>query len=113
MRDLFRFLYRQRNNLLFLALMAIALSMLVSGNMHQRAQAISSSNAVFGRIYQWRSGITEFADLRDVNRGLAEELARERARASAIPVAHDSNAVHLDTTKLQRYHFIVAQVINS
>ncbi|MFT3884806.1 MAG: rod shape-determining protein MreC [Flavobacteriales bacterium] len=113
MRDLFRFLHRQRNNLLFLALMSVALSMLITGNMHHRAQAISSSNAWVGRIYQWRSSITEFTDLRAVNRALAEELARERVRNTAAHVGHDSADVRLDTTLQQRYRFITAQVINS
>lgn len=111
MRDLFRFLYRQRNNLLFLALMGVAMSMLVSGNMHHRAQTISSSNALIGRFYLWRNGITEFADLRQVNRALAEELALERARNTAVSTRYDS--AHLDTSLQQRYRFIVAQVINS
>jgi rod shape-determining protein MreC len=113
MRDLFRFLYRQRNNLLFLALMGLALSMLVTGNMHHRAQAISSSTAWVGRMYQWRSGITEFTSLRDVNRALAEELARERVRNTSVRNGHDSSEVQLDTTVQQRFRFITAQVINS
>ena len=113
MRDLFRFLFRQRNNMLFLALMGIAMSLVIGGNMHQRAQAISSSNAAIGQVYSWRNGITEFASLRDVNRALAEELARERERKSSVILDHDSGAVMNDTVRQLRYRFITAQVINS
>src|SRR5690606_27827424 len=85
MRDLFRFLFRQRNNLLFLALMGVSVSLLINGNMHQRAQAISSSNAVIGQIYAWRNEVNEFTDLRAVNRQLAMALAAERNRRHTLP----------------------------
>ncbi|MGB3871027.1 MAG: rod shape-determining protein MreC [Flavobacteriales bacterium] len=113
MRDLFRFLFRQRNNLLFLALMAVSISLLVNGNMHQRAQAISSSNAVVGQIYTWRNEVTEFADLRAVNRQLAQALAEERNKLHSVPGHADSAQVVYDSTQAQYYRFITAQVINS
>ena len=113
MRDLFRFLYRQRNNLLFLLLMGISMSMLINGNMHQRAQAISSSNAIIGRIYTWRNSITEYTGLREVNRSLSAELAREREKNAAMLVTHDSARTFVDTVRMLRYRFIPAQVINS
>lgn len=113
MRDLFRFLFRQRNNLLFLALMALSFILLVNGNMHQRAQAISSSNAVIGRIYALRHEVTEFADLREVNRQLATALAAERNRQFSRPVLADSAHLANDSIRHQAYRFISAQVINS
>jgi rod shape-determining protein MreC len=113
MRDLFRFLFRQRNNLLFLALMGISISLLVNGNMHQRAQAISSSNAVIGTIYSWRHDITEFTDLRAVNVQLAQALAAERASAHAAAPPKDSITVVNDSARAQHFSFITAQVINS
>lgn len=111
MRDLFRFLHRQRNNLLFLALMGIALSMLMSGSMHHRAQAISSSNAIIGRIYQWRHSVTEFTGLRDENRRLAEALRMRRD--SLYGTAADSAVVRHDSVGHQQFLFRTAQVINS
>ena len=113
MRDLFRFLFRQRINLLFLALMGLAISLLINGNMHQRAQAISSSNAVVGQIYAWRNEVTEFADLRAVNRQLALALAAERDQHHDSPAHSDSARTTNDSTQAQQYRFITAQVINS
>jgi rod shape-determining protein MreC len=113
MRDLFRFLYRQRNNLLFLALLAFSMSLLVRANMHHRAQAISSSNAIIGGIYSWRNSITEYTDLREKNRALSAELARERERNRAMSNTPDSARLFQDTVRLLRYRFIPAQVINS
>ncbi len=113
MRDLFRFLFRQRNNLLFLALMGLSISFLINGNMHQRAQAISSSNAVIGQIYSWRHEVTEFADLRAVNRQLAQALAAERDRLHTVPGHTDSVHLANDSAQAEHYTFITAQVINS
>jgi len=113
MRDLLRFLYRQRNNLLFALLMAISLSLVVNGNMHQRAQAISSSRAVIGNIYGIRSGITEFAGLRQVNDDLNRALALERARALSTAASASPGGVVNDTVRALRYAFIPARVINS
>ena len=113
MRDLFRFLFRQRNNLLFLVLMGISISLLINGNMHQRAQAISSSNAVVGQIYSWRNEITEFADLRAVNQQLAQALAAERNKNHDSSTHPDSARTVNDSARAQHFTFITAQVINS
>ena len=40
-----------------------------------RAQAISSSNAIAGTIFSWRKEVTDYANLKEVNRRLAEENA--------------------------------------
>lgn len=113
MRDLFRFFFRQRNNLLFVALMALSLFLLVNGNMHQRAQMISSSNAVIGQIYAWRHEVTEYADLRNVNRDLATALARERNLQYRWSRPDDTIQAQRDTSGEPRYLFITTQVINS
>jgi rod shape-determining protein MreC len=113
MRDLFRFLFRQRNNLLFAALLALSMWLVVIGNMHQRAQAISSSNHVIGRIYAMRNDVTSFADLRRVNNDLLRSLATERARKFNLSLATDTSGAVVDTLRHLRYTFIPAQVVNS
>ena len=113
MRDLFRFLFRQRNNLLFLLLLVIGLSMTIKGNMHQRAEWISSSNAAVARVYGWRNGVMEFADLRQNNADLNAALARERERGTSMIAMRDSGAVMMDTVRHLRFRFQTAQVINS
>lgn len=123
MRDLFRFLIRQRNNLLFLALMLVSMFLLVNGNMHQRAQAISSSRAAIGQIYAWRDEVTSYADLRHVNRQLALALAAERNRRFRMlpqrdsmrtmnDTVRDSARAVSDSTAARHYRFITAKVIN-
>lgn len=114
MRDLFRFLYRVRNTLLFLALMLVSMGMLVDGNAHQRAQAISTSAAVIGTLYSWRDDVTSYARLGRVNRDLAERNADllNRWRGSYSPVESRFVSIN-DTVHEQRYRYVAAQVINS
>lgn len=114
MKELVRFFVRQRDNLLFLALMMLSISMLIDGNMHQRAQAISSSRTVVGNVYAWRSQVSEFANLRAVNQELAEALAHERERNQRFVAAleHDTTRT-LDTTRAVDHLFLQAKVINS
>lgn len=107
MRDLFRFLLRVRDTLLFIALMILAMGLLYSGSMHHRAVAINSSNAVAGTLFDWQRQITEYTSLRAVNERLAAEntLWRNRfgaldsARAVGAPAGADSL-----TEQLYRYH---------
>lgn len=113
MRDLFRFLFRQRNNLLFAALLALSMWLVVIGNMHQRAQVISSSNVVIGRIYTMRNDITSFADLRRVNNDLVRSLSMERERKFNLSLVSDTGGEVIDTIRRLRYTWIPAQVINS
>lgn len=113
MRDLFRFLLRQRDNLLFLLLLVLGLSMLIRGNMHQRAEWVSTSNAVTGRVFAFRSGIMAYTGLRESNIALNEALARERERSHAVIERRDTGAVRMDTIRHLRYRYRTAMVINS
>jgi rod shape-determining protein MreC len=114
MRDLFRFLFRIRNTLLFLGLMVFALVLLHNGNAHHRAQAISSSNAFVGTVFTWRRDITDYANLKEVNRRLAEENAAWRNRhESAYSPVEDLFVRINDTIHRQEYSYITAKVVNS
>lgn len=114
MRDLFRFLFRARNVLLFAALMTASMLLLYNGNMHHRAQAITSSNALIGAIYTWRTDITDYANLKEVNRQLAEENAfwRNRHVNAYTPVENTFVRIN-DTIHRQQYTYLTAKVVNS
>lgn len=114
MRDLFRFLYRARNTLLFLALLVVSLLMLSKGSVHHRARAISSSNAIAGTIYTWRKDITDYANLKEVNRRLAEENVDWRNRHSSNFSPVEALFVRInDTIRMQEYSYLPAKVVNS
>lgn len=114
MRDLFRFLYRARNTLLFLVLMLVSMLFLYDGNMHHRARAISSSNAFVGTLFSWRKEITDYANLKEVNRRLAEENAAWRNRSSSSYSPVEALFVRInDTIRQQQYSYLPAKVVNS
>ncbi len=114
MRDLFRFLHRIRNTLLFLGLMVVSLLQLANGNAHHRAQAISSSHALVGTIFSWRSAITDYANLKEVNRRLAQENAEWRNRHSSSYAPVEDLFVRInDTIRRQQYSVLTARVVNS
>ena len=114
MRDLFRFLYRARNTLLFLVLLGFSLYMLAGRNVHHRARAISSSNAITGTIYTWRKEITDYANLKEVNRRLAQENVdwRNRHRSAYSPVEALFVRIN-DTIRHQEYSYLPAKIVNS
>ncbi|HNR54520.1 MAG TPA: rod shape-determining protein MreC [Flavobacteriales bacterium] len=114
MRDLFRFLHRIRSTLMFLGWLILSFILLYNGNEHHRAHAISSSNAVVGTIYGWRKDITDYANLKEVNKALADENAdwRNRHISTYTPVEGLFARIQ-DTIRRQEYRVITAKVVNS
>lgn len=113
MRDLFRFLFRIRDTLLFLALMVAALVLLYSGNMHHRALAINSSNVVAGTLFDWRRQVTEYTSLREVNARLAAENAQWRNILAARDTASAPPYPITDSATAGRYAYLPAKVVNA
>jgi rod shape-determining protein MreC len=114
MRDLFRFLFRARNTLLFLVLLAFSMVLLHGGNQYHRARAISSSSALVGTIYSWRTAVTDYANLKEVNERLAAENADLRSRhVSAYTLVEDIFVRINDTIYRQQYSYTPAKVVNS
>lgn len=114
MRDLFRFLHRIRNTLLFLVLLGLSLTLLYSGNVLHRARAISATNALAASLYTWRREITDYTDLKEVNQRLAAENASWRNRhLSAFAPVEDRFVRINDTIHRQQYTYLPAKVINA
>ncbi|MBK7383454.1 MAG: rod shape-determining protein MreC [Flavobacteriales bacterium] len=114
MRDLFRFLHRIRNTLLFLLLLGISMGLLYNGNSHHRARAISSSNELVGTLFTWRKDITDYANLKEVNERLAAENAdwRNRHSSSYTPVEELFVRIN-DSIYRQQYSYLPAKVVNN
>lgn len=114
MRDLFRFLFRIRNTLLFLVLLVFSFILLYNGNTHHRAQAISSSNAITGTLFTWRKEVTEYANLKEVNARLAAENADWRNRHSTAYTPVEAMFVRInDSIHRQQYSYLPAKVVNA
>lgn len=114
MRELFRFLFRIRELLLFLLLMGFSFVLLFNGNHHHRGQAISSSNALIGTLYQWRTNVTDYTSLREENLRLAEENTRLRNQLDTVQLPDSVPAPpQVDSLATQRFAFFSAKVINN
>lgn len=114
MRDLFRFLWRSRSTLLFIALMTLSFVWLARGNDHHRAQAFTSSQAAVGTVYGWRDEVVQYTNLVEDNQRLNGALAHlmERSRGSFLATTAPVHIVN-DTVLLQRYRYFDAGVINN
>ena len=114
MKDLFGFLFRIRNTLLFAALMVFAFMWSVNRNSHHRAVASGAAGDLFGTIYGWRNAVTSFAQLKVVNEQLLEENARLRQRHRSAYVPVDDRVVRIqDTLHAQQFLFRPAHIVNS
>lgn len=112
MRDLFRFLYRIRNALLFLLLMVLAWGWAASGNEHHQAQAIHAAGDLFGTVHSWRGSVKAYTELGETNRRLAEENARLRA-LSPPTLPADSTRPAVDSTAMRTFRYQPARVVTS
>ncbi|MDX9750066.1 MAG: rod shape-determining protein MreC [Flavobacteriales bacterium] len=113
MRDLFRFLHRIRDTLLFLALLALSFVLLAGGNRYHRARALTSSNAAIGTLMQWRANVADYTGLRAQNQVLAEENARWRNRHVSAYAPAEDLFVRINDTIHRRVHAqLAAKVIN-
>ena len=114
MRDLFRFLFRIRDTLLFIALLLLSFLLLYNGNAHHRALAINSSSAVAGTLYSWRREITDYASLREVNERLvAENIDWRNRHSSAYTPVEDPFVRINDTIHRQLFRYTPAKVVNA
>ncbi|MGB3617841.1 MAG: rod shape-determining protein MreC, partial [Catalinimonas sp.] len=78
MQQLFQFLFRIRSLLLFLALEAVCVWLIVRSNTYQGAAFYNTASEVRGEVLRVSEGGREFVNLRQVNETLATENARLR-----------------------------------
>lgn len=114
MRNLVVFLARNYFFLLFLLLEIVSLYFVVQHNYFQHASAVSASNAFTGSLYEWRSDMTDYLNLKEQNKQLAEKLAMYMTRDSSSlqSMQPEVRAVN-DTFYRQRYEFLSAKVIDN
>jgi rod shape-determining protein MreC len=99
---------------MFLGWLIVSLVLLYNGNEHHKAQAITSSNAIAGTIFSWRKEVTDYANLKEVNRRLAEENAGWRNRHISTYTPMEGLFARIqDTVRQQEYRVITAKVVNS
>lgn len=113
MQRILLFLYRIRAFLLFLALEAIAIFLIVSNNSQQGSAAFNSANQVSGNILTTQNNVLEYFSLATVNRALVEKNATLLAELEKFKKPADSVYIELDSALSASFQFKGAKVINN
>lgn len=91
MQQIFNFIYKNSNRLLFLLLLGISLFLSIQSHSYHRSKIISSANFLSGGVYERINNVSEYLNLRTQNEALAQENAKLRSLlfnlkdTSAIP----------------------------
>ena len=80
MQQIFNFILKNSNRILFLLLLVLSLSLTIQSHSYHRSKIISSANFFTGGIYEQVNTVDEYFGLRIQN----EELAKENARLKSI-----------------------------
>lgn len=92
MQQIFNFIIRNSNRLLFLLLLGISLALTIQAHSFHRSRVISSANFLSGGVYEKINHINEYLNLRTEN----DELVLENARLKSLLF----NKEDTDTTKV-------------
>ncbi|MBX9808005.1 MAG: rod shape-determining protein MreC [Flavobacteriaceae bacterium] len=112
MQQIFNFIYKNSNRLLFLLLLGISLFLSIQSHSYHRSKVISSANFLSGGVYERINNVSEYLNLRTQNDALAQENAVLR---SLLFNKKDTNAIpKLDSLKgVKPTDIIVSKVIHN
>jgi rod shape-determining protein MreC len=112
MQQIFNFIYKNSNRLLFLLLLGISLSLSIQSHSYHRSRIISSANFLTGGVYQRINNVSEYLNLRTQNDALAQENAKLR---SLLFNTKDTTSIpKLDSLKgIKSADIIVSKVIHN
>jgi rod shape-determining protein MreC len=79
MQQIFNFIYKNSNRLLFLLLLGISLFLTIQSHSYHRSKVISSANFLSGGVYERINNVSEYFNLRTQNDALAQENAKLRS----------------------------------
>ena len=114
MRSLFRFLLQNYFLMMFLALEAFSLVLIVSFNNYQRVSFFNSSNNFAGAVYEKFSSFDDYFSLGRTNAKLAADNASLRKQLALRIVQQEKYPVtRPDTVQAPAYVFTSAKVINN
>lgn len=113
MQQIFNFLIRNKNNILFLLLLSLSLFLTIQSHSFHRSKFLSSANYLTGGIYNWANNIQSYFHLEDYNQRLLEENRQLRNTLANIK---DTTSINISTDSLSFdgiYQFRTARVINN
>jgi rod shape-determining protein MreC len=112
MQQIFNFIYKNSNRLLFLLLLGISLFLSIQSHSYHRSKIISSANFLTGGVYQKINNVSEYLNLRTENDALAQENAK--LRSLLFSKKDTTTAAKLDSIKgIKQTDIIVSKVIHN
>jgi len=112
MQQIFNFILKNSNRLLFLLLLVISFSLTIQSHSYHKSKIISSANFFTGGIYERINNINEYFGLKSQN----EELALENARLKSLLFNQKDTTKlpEIDTVKgVKKTDIIVSKVIHN
>lgn len=113
MQQIFNFLIRNKNNILFLLLLSFSLFLTIQSNSFHKSKYISSANFISGGIYNWANNIQTYFHLEDYNQRLLEENKELRNLLTNIEDPSGVRNIEDSTSFHGIYLFRSAKVINN
>ena len=112
MQQIFTFIFKNSNRLLFLLLLVISLSLTIQSHSYHKSKIISSANFFTGGIYEKINNVDEYFGLKAQN----EELAKENARLKTLLFNQKDTTKlpQIDTIKgVKKIDILVSKVIRN
>ncbi|MFN3753180.1 rod shape-determining protein MreC [Flavobacterium sp.] len=112
MQQIFNFILKNSNRLLFLLLLVISLSLTIQSHSYHKSKVISSANFFTGGIYEKVNNIDEYFNLKSQN----DELAQENARLKSLlfNLKDTTKLPKIDSIKgVRKTDIIVSKVIRN
>ncbi len=112
MQQIFNFIFKNSNKLLFLLLLTISLALTIQSHSFHRSKVISSANFLTGGVYENLNSVSEYLSLKNQN----EVLANENARLKSLLYNIGDSAIlpKIDTLKgIRKTDIIVSKIIHN
>ncbi len=113
MQQIFNFLIRNKNNILFLLLLGLSLFLTIQSHTFHKSKFISSANFITGGIYKKANSIQAYFYLEEYNQLLLQENNLLRNKLSNIPDTIFEETFIDSTVYEGIYEFRTALVINN
>ena len=112
MQQIFNFIYKNSNRLLFLLLLGISLFLSIQSHSYHRSKIISSANFLSGGVYERINNFSEYLNLRTQNDALVQENAN--LRSLLFNTKDTASMPKLDSLKgIKSNDIIVSKVIHN
>ena len=112
MQQIFNFIFKNSNRLLFLLLLILSISFTIQSHLYHRSKVISSANFFTGGIYERINNVNEYLNLKSQNTALAKENAR--LKAILFNQKDSTEVINLDNFQgIDKTDIIVSKVIHN